>query len=130
MHQQIRAAATRLNAYTGRHGRKCTHSQCQNKKETNKHAIVECKRYTAARQQFTLETGVAVTDATYMDIMALNAKKLAVQPEVLSKALCRLLAHITKKHRRENQIASVAAPLGCNQRRSIIRTGQSEQAPD
>ena len=43
MHQQIRAAATRLNAYTGRHGRKCTHSQCQNKKETSKHAVVECK---------------------------------------------------------------------------------------
>ena len=58
---------------------------------------MECKRCTAARQQFMLETGIAVTDATYMDIMTLNAKKLAIQPEVLSKALCRLLAHITKK---------------------------------
>ena len=53
--------------------------------------------------------------------MALNATKLAVQPEVLSKALCRLLAHITKKHRRENNV-SVATTLGnSNQRRSIIR---------
>ena len=129
-HQQIRAVGTRFNAYTGRHGRMCTHGQCQNKKETNMHAVAECKRYTAARQQFVLETGVVITAANYVDVMALNAKKLAIQPEVLAKALCRLLAHITKKHRRENPIASVAIPLGCNQRRSIIRTGQSEQAPD
>ena len=81
-----------------------------------------------------LETGMTITAANYVDVMALNAKKLAVQPEVLAKALCRLLllAHITKKHkhRRENSIASVAIPLGCNQRRSIIRTRQPEQAPD
>ena len=76
------------------------------------------------------ETGVEISVANYIDIMALNAKKLAVQPEVLSKALCRLLAHITKKHRRENNV-SVATTLGnSNQRRSIIRTDQSEQPPD
>ena len=94
------------------------------------HAVVECKRYTAARTQFQLETGVSITAANYVDIMALNAKKLATQPEVLAKALCRLLSYITKKHKRENFIASVAIPLGCNQRRSIIRINQSEQAPD
>ena len=93
------------------------------------HAVVECKRYAAARAQFLLETGVSITAANYVDVMALNAKKLATQPEVLSKALCRLLSYITKKHRRENSIASVAIPLGCNQRRSIIRINQSEQAP-
>ena len=53
-HQQIRASATRLNAYTGRHNRMCTHTQCLHKKETNKHAVVECERYAAARQQFAL----------------------------------------------------------------------------
>ena len=130
MHQQIRAAATRLNAYTGRYARKCTHAQCSNAKETNRHAVVECKRYTTARQQFILETGVNITQANYVDIMALNAKKLGTQPEMLAKALCRLLAHITKKHQRENNNVSVAATLESNQRRSIIRTTPSEQPPD
>ena len=113
MHQQIRAAATCLNAYTGRHNRECTHAQCPNKKETNR-----------------LETGVNITSANYVDIMALNAKKLDVQPETLAKALCRLLAHITKKHQRENNNVSVATTLESNQRRSIIRTTPSEQPPD
>ena len=91
---------------------------------------MECKRYAAARQQFTLETGVTITDANYVDVIALNAKKLTVQPKVLAKAVCRLLALITAKHRRENNIASVAQSLDSNQRRSIIRTNQSEQEPD
>ena len=39
-----------------------------------------------------LETGMTITAANYVDVMALNAKKLAVQPEVLAKALCRLLS--------------------------------------
>ena len=94
------------------------------------HAVVECKRYTAARTQFQLETGVSITAANYVDIMALNAKKLGTQPETLAKALCRLLAHITKKHQRENNNVSVAATLESNQRRSIIRTTPSEQPPD
>ena len=96
-----------INAYTGSHGRECTHCQCHNKKETNIHAVVECKRYTVARQQFVLDTGVTITAANYVDVIALNAKKLTVQPKVLAKAVCRLLAHITKKHRRENNIAIV-----------------------
>ena len=91
---------------------------------------MECERYAAARQQFALETGVTITDANYVDVIALNAKKLTVQPKVLAKAVCRLLALITKKHRRENNIASVAQSLDSNQRRSIIRTNQSEQEPD
>ena len=28
------SSSTHLNAYTGRHGRKCIHDRCQNKKET------------------------------------------------------------------------------------------------
>ena len=93
------------------------------------HAVVECKRYTAARQQFVLDTGVTITAENYVDVIALNAKKLTVQPKVLAKAVCRLLAHIMKKHRRENNIASVAQSLDSNQGRSIIRTSQSEQEP-
>ena len=130
-HQQIRATATRFNAYTGRHGRNCTHAQCTGRRETSRHAVVDCKRYAAARQQFALQTGIQISAANYTDAMALNAAKLAVQPEVLSKAICRLLAHITKKHRCENNV-SVATTLGnSNQRRSIIRTvDQPERPPD
>ena len=133
-HQQIRAAATRFNAYTGRYGRNCTHTQCAGRRETSRHAVVDCKRYAAVRQQFALETGIQISVANYIDIMALNATKLAVQPEVLSKALCRLLAHITKKHHRENNV-SVATTLGIsNQRRSIIQAHAElcrlEQEPD
>ena len=130
-HQQIRASATYLNAYTSRHGRMCTHTQCLQRKETNKHAVVECGRYATARQQFALETGITITSTNYVDIMALNAKKFNIAPDTLSKAVCRLLAHIMKKHRKENNNnASVAIPLECNQRRSIIRINRSEQAPD
>ena len=59
--------------------------------------------------------------------MALNAKKLGAQPETLAKALCRLLAHIAKKHQRQNNNVSVATTLESNQRRSIIRMTPSEQ---
>ena len=109
----------------------CTHAQCLHKKETNKHAVVECGRYEAARQQFALETGITTTTENYIDVMALNAKKFGIAPNTLATALCRLLAHVMKKHRKENKNnASVAHPLECNQRRSIIRINQSEQAPD
>ena len=131
VHQQIRASATYLNAYTTRNNRMCTHAQCVHKKETNKHAVVECGRYEAARQQFALETGITIATNNYIDVMALNAKKLNVAPKILATALCRLLAHIMKKHMKENKNnASVAIPLERNQRRSIIRINQSEQAPD
>ena len=132
-HQQIRASATRLNAYTCRHNRMCTHAKCMHKKETNKHAVVECERYATERQQFALKTGITITAANYIDVMALNAKKLNVAPRTLATALCQLLAHIMQKHMQENNnnnTASVAVPLECNQRRSIIRITQSEQAPD
>ena len=132
-HQQIRASATCLNAYTCRHNRMCTHAKCMHKKETNKHAVVECERYATERQQFALKTGITITAANYIDVMALNAKKLNVAPRTLATALCQLLAHIMQKHMQENNnnnTASVAVPLECNQRRSIIRITQSEQAPD
>ena len=66
--------------------------------------------------------------------MALNFKKLGVAVGVLAKALCTLLAHIAKAHTRHNRtdnlIASVATPLGCNQRLSIISAAQSERASE
>ena len=130
-HQQIRASATHLNAHTGRHNEVCTHAACLHKKERNKHAVVECERYATARQKFTLETGITIMSTNYVDVMALNARKFGIAPNTLATALCRLLAHVMEKHRLENKNnASVAIPLECNQRRSIIRTNRSEQAPD
>ena len=133
VHQQVRACATRFNAYTS-HAGKCTHCSCHDKIETSKHAIVQCPRYANARAEFRRRTGLVLCDATYVDIMALNFKKLKVAAGTLAKALCTLLAHIAKAHTRHNRtdnlIASVATPLGCNQRRSIIPATQSERAPD
>ena len=79
---------------------------------------------------YTLTIEDQYTCVTLVDIMALNATVLGVPLNTLATALCRFLAHIAKVHKRENHIASVAIPLGCNQRRSIIRTNQSEQEPD
>ena len=94
------------------------------------HAVVECGRYAAARQQFALETGITITTTNYIEVMALNAKKFSIAPDTLAMALCRFLAHVMKKHMKENNNnVSVAVPLECNQRRSIIRINQSEQAP-
>ena len=66
--------------------------------------------------------------------MALNFKKLNVAAATLAKALCTLLAHIAKAHTRYNKtdklIASVATPVGCNQRLSIIPATPPELAPD
>ena len=77
---------------------------------------------------------MVLCDATYVDVMALNFKKLGLAAGTLAKALCTLLAHIAKAHARHNRadnlIASVATPLGCNQRRSIIPATQPERAPD
>ena len=64
----------------------------------------------------------------------MNYKKLNVDATTLAKALYTLLAYVVKAHTRHNKtdklIAGVAAPLGCNQRRSIIPATQSERAPD
>ena len=72
--------------------------------------MVECQKHVAERQQFQLETGIAITEVNYVDIMALNATALGVPPNTLTlaMALCQLLAHIVKMHRQENHIASVA----------------------
>ena len=96
----------------------------------NKHTIVSCPRYTEARQEFEAKTGIRVCAANYVDIMAINYRKLNVDSKLLATALCKLLARIARIHTKTNKIASVAHPLGSNQRRLIIQTHRSERPPD
>ena len=37
------------------------------------HAVVECKRYTVARQQFVLDTGVTITADNYVDVIVVGS---------------------------------------------------------
>ena len=129
-HQQIRATATRMNAYTGYNNRYCSYRNCHHKIESNKHAVVSCPRYIEARQEFEAKTGIRVCEANYVDIMAINYRKLDVDSKVLATALCKFLAQIARVHTKMNKIASVAHPLGSNQRRLIIQTNRFERPPD
>ena len=110
IHQQVRACATRFNAYTSHQG-KCTHCRCI---ETNAHAIAHCPRYAEARETFNRKTGLTLSGETYTSVMALDYKKLQVQATTLAKALCEFLAHVARKHAQYNKtdrIASVAHSL-------------------
>ena len=126
-HQQIRATATRMNAYTGHNHRYCSHHNCYQTVESNKHTVVTCPRYTEARQEFEAKTGIRICEANYVDIMAINYRKLNVDSKLLATALCKRIARV---HTKTNKIASVAHPLGSNQRRLIIQTHRSERHPD
>ena len=57
VHQQVRACATRFNAYT-RHNGTYTNADCQDRVETNMHVIAQCPRYAAARESFSRVTRV------------------------------------------------------------------------
>ena len=119
IHQQVRACATRFNAYTNHNG-KCTHHQCRDETETNEHVVAHCPRYANARAAFNNKTGLTLCGATYTSIMALDHKKLQVQAATLAKALCEFLARVAQEHTQKNkteQNASVAVPLGGNQGR-------------
>ena len=135
IHQQIRACATRFNAYTS-HAGGCTYSTCNLQAETNKHVVAQCPRYTNARERFYSKTGVRINDTTYIDVMAIDYKKLNVDAVKLAKALCALLADVVRirisqiARKRPTTVASVALPLDSNQRRSIIPTVQLEREPD
>ena len=129
-HQQIRATATRMNAYTGYNSRHCSHHECRQQIESNRHAITTCSRYAEARQTFETKTGIRINNTNYVDIMAIDYHKLGVDSKTLATALCELLAQIARIHTKENKIASVAHSLGSNQRRLIIQTHRSERAPD
>ena len=131
VHQQVRACATRFNAYTTHNGT-CSHAACHEQVETNIHVIAQCPRYANARADFARKTGVTLCETTYTDIMAINYRKLQVGKTVLAKALCTFLAQVARKHASHNKkdIASVAHSLGCNQRRSIISPRTAERAPD
>ena len=135
IHQQVRACATRFNAYTSCRG-KCTHCGCRDEIETNEHVIAHCPRYAEARAAFNRKTGITLSGETYASVMALDYKKLKVEATTLAKALCAFLAHVARKHAQYNKkdrIASVAHSLGGNQGRSIIPadvgTLPSERAP-
>ena len=116
----------------GKADRACEHCEQAGIAETNKHVVAVCPKYSAHRAKFQQETGIAVTADNYIDVMALDAKKLGVASDVLAKALCRMLARIVTDHGCGYQFASVAVPLedGSNQRRPIIQTSRPEQAPD
>ena len=62
--------------------------------------------------------------------MAIDYRKLGVDSKVLATALCKFLAQIARTHTKMNKIASVAFPLGSNQRRLIIQTNRFERSPD
>ena len=79
---------------------------------------------------FRLATGVRMCNSTYLAIMALDHQELGVPCPVLADALCTLLASVARRHVRENTIASVAHPLGRNQRRLIIQAHRPERTPD
>ena len=119
-----------MNAYTGHNNRHCSHHECLQRIESNKHTITTCPRYAEARQIFETKTGVRISNTNYVDIMAIDYRKLGVDSKTLATALCELLAQIVRIHTKENKIASVAHSLGSNQRRLIIQTNRFERPPD
>ena len=91
-----------------------------------------CPKYATHRRKFQQETGITVTVENYIDIMALDARKLGVANDVLAKALCHMLARIVADRRGGYQFVSVAVPLEVesNQRRPIIQASRPEREPD
>ena len=91
-----------------------------------------CPKYATHRRKFQQETGITATANNYIDIMALDARKLGVASDVLAKALCHMLARIVADRRGGYQFVSVAFPLedGSNQRRPIIQASRPEREPD
>ena len=121
----------RFNAYTGNASR--IREYCDPPPvEDNIHVVAICPKYAVHRRKFQQETGVAVTAEKYIDIMALDAKKLGVAGNVLAKSLCHMLAHIVTDRGGGYQNVSVAFPLedGSNQRRPIIQASRPEREPD
>ena len=100
--------------------------------ENNKHVVAVCPKYAVHRRKFQQETGIAVTAENYIDVMALDAKKLGVASNVLAKSLCHMLARIVTDRGGGYQNVSVAFPLedGSNQRRPIIQASRPEREPD
>ena len=134
VHQQIRASATRFNAYTGKAGRTCEYcdSAGTHAIESNEHVVVVCPKYATHRIYFQQKTGITITAENYVDIMALDARKLGVASDVLAKALCHMLALIVTDRGCGYQTVSVAFPLEdvSNQRRPIIQASRPEREPD
>ena len=125
MHQQIRASATSLRACTtsataGQQIRgECLHDTCTGKKETNRHVVIKCDAYNAARTRFTADTGITITHDNYTKVMAIDGISLSIPPIQLATALYRLLASIFRK-RHATTNSSVAHSLGHNQGRFAV----------
>ncbi len=68
--------------------------------------MVSCPRYTEARQEFEAKTGIRIRDANYVDLMAINYRKLDIDSKLLATALCKFLAQIARVHTKTNKIAT------------------------
>ena len=125
MHQQIRASATSLGAYTTKatNGQpirgECENATCISKKETNRHIIIDCSMHDAARAQFTAETGIIITQDNYVNVMAIDGNTFNIQHTLLAKALYKMLSNIFRKRYAKTN-SSVAHSLGCNQWRFAV----------
>ena len=108
--RQIRAGSTGRNAYTklGPRGSRSKCNDCACSNDTNQHWVIHCPMHATARARFQEDAGIHITEANYHQVIALDAARLHVEPEVLSTCLFRLLSDIARHN------ASVA-PTRCNQ---------------
>ena len=108
----------------------CRHAACTNAKETNTHVVAECGRYAAARSRFEQCTGVRISRANYVSVMAFDGPALGVASASLTTPLYQLLASIFGT-RYYTQTSSVAHSLGLNQGRfAVAGTRQPAAASD
>ena len=117
------------SATAGQHIRgECSHDTCTGKKETNRHVVIECDAYNAARTRFTADTGITITHDNYTKVMAIDGISLNVPPTRLATALYRLLANIFRK-RYATTNSSVAHSLGHNQGRFAVADIRQPHTP-
>ena len=114
LYRQVASAGTNRNEYARRGPKECRTrcDDCGCDRDTNRHWIIHCPKNAAAREKFTRDTGITITDSNYIKIMALDAASLQISPECLSTALFRFLA---RADRRSNANTASVAPTRCNQ---------------
>ena len=89
----------------------CGCKKCGAEKEDVEHVFVKCEVHGEERKEFEEECGVTLGKEEVWKILALDAESLKVQPEMLSRALFRMLERIWTKW--EVDSVSVAQSLGC-----------------
>ena len=114
LYRQVASAGTNRNEYARRGPKECKTrcDDCGCDRDTNRHWIIHCPKHAAAREKFTRDTGITITDSNYIKIMALDAASLQISPACLSTALFRFLA---RADRRSNANTASVAPTRCNQ---------------